>query len=225
MIKITMKNESTKNPHDICMWNDNSQCKECSIKGKVQCHKDSNYTLWFMLGFFPGFISNLLGMVFGYFFGTLNLFALTLGLIIYFSYWAFFFIIWEPKILCSHCPYWAEGNAKVIHCYANEGIPKIVPYNPRPLSKSERIQFIIAIIIFVSIPLPILALGGQFIYLIISIIGIALWLIILNRKICIACVNFSCPLNRVPKNIVDDFLKRNSVMREAWEKSGYKIDN
>jgi hypothetical protein len=36
-------------------------------------------------------------------------------------------------------------------------------------------------------------------------------------------VNFSCPFNRVPKDVVDSFLKENPKMRKAWEKKGYRL--
>ena len=45
----------------------------------------------------------------------------------------------------------------------------------------------------------------------------------LNVYVCRKCVNFSCPWNRVEKTIVDEYLRQNPVMREAWEKTGYKI--
>jgi len=221
---ITISDKKNKNPHDICTWKDTSECNECSIKGELQCHKDSKYTLWFMVGVLPSFIAAFGGMIFGYVFGPLNLIILILALSLYIGYLLFFFIIWEPRMLCSHCPYWAEGDAKIIHCYANEGIPKTVPYNPNPLSKSEQTQFVIGVILFVSIPLPILILGQQFIFLIISIIGIIMWFVILYHKICPDCLNFSCPFNRVPKKVIDSFLKLNPIMKDAWEKSGYKID-
>jgi hypothetical protein len=38
------------------------------------------------------------------------------------------------------------------------------------------------------------------------------------------CINFSCPINAVPKPLVDSYLKNNPVMRLAWEKSGYRLD-
>jgi hypothetical protein len=41
---------------------------------------------------------------------------------------------------------------------------------------------------------------------------------------CPSCVNFSCPLNKVPKPVIDAYLKKNNVMREAWKKSGWQID-
>ncbi|MDP8227300.1 MAG: hypothetical protein P9L89_06655 [Candidatus Celaenobacter polaris] len=46
----------------------------------------------------------------------------------------------------------------------------------------------------------------------------------LKNGFCSRCVNFSCGLNTVPKEYVDVYLKKNDVMREAWEKSGYVLD-
>jgi hypothetical protein len=37
-------------------------------------------------------------------------------------------------------------------------------------------------------------------------------------------VNFSCPLNNVPKELVDAYLVKNLIMKEAWEASGYKLN-
>lgn len=33
----------------------------------------------------------------------------------------------------------------------------------------------------------------------------------------------ACPLNTVPGDIVDEYLARNAVMREAWEASGHCV--
>jgi len=41
--------------------------------------------------------------------------------------------------------------------------------------------------------------------------------------ICPRCVNFSCPFNRIKKDKVDAYLRRNPVMRDAWENKGYKL--
>ncbi len=46
----------------------------------------------------------------------------------------------------------------------------------------------------------------------------------LRNGFCSRCVNFSCGLNTVPKEIVDAYLKKNDVMHEAWEKTGYILD-
>jgi hypothetical protein len=213
-----------KNPFDICIWKDISECESCSIEGRLQCHENFHYSLWFMVGFLPGFVFSILGIILGFIFGNLNLNLFITALVIWISYFVLFFILWEPRMLCRHCPYYAEGDAKVVHCYANHGLPKTTSFNPAPMTKFEKIQFIIGIALFIGIPIPFILFGGQFIFAIIAIIGAIFWLLILRFKICPDCVNFSCPFNRVPKNVVDCFLKRNSIMKEAWEKSGYKID-
>ena len=35
---------------------------------------------------------------------------------------------------------------------------------------------------------------------------------------CRGCVNFSCMFNKVPKELVDEYLKRNPIIKKAWEK-------
>jgi hypothetical protein len=37
-------------------------------------------------------------------------------------------------------------------------------------------------------------------------------------------VNFSCPLNVVPKEVVDEYLRRNPVMRRAWLAHGWHLE-
>ncbi len=46
---------------------------------------------------------------------------------------------------------------------------------------------------------------------------------ILFGWLCLRCVNFSCPFNRVSKKEVDAFLKENPEMRKAWKEKGYKL--
>ena len=70
------------------------------------------------------------------------------------------------------------------------------------------------------IPLLIISAIG-IVNIVISILFVALLL----KNFCLNCVNFSCPFNRVPKDVVDEYLKKNEVMRKAWEKSGWKIKN
>ena len=57
-----------------------------------------------------------------------------------------------------------------------------------------------------------------------SLMAAVLWVLIMFYAFCSQCVNFSCPLNTVPKSIVDEYLKRNPVMRDAWVKSGYHLE-
>ncbi|MHA1930026.1 MAG: hypothetical protein ACTSV2_15750 [Candidatus Thorarchaeota archaeon] len=163
------------------------------------------------------FIPTILGMYFG---------GMGWWLLGWFAYLIVFFELWENRILCAHCPYYAEngGQGHTLHCYANYGLYKTWPYDPRPMSRSHKIQFLVALSIFVGYPLPFLFLSGQYLALLIAGIGIVFWLATLKIKICPRCLNFSCPLNSVPKDIVDSFLKRNPVMCQAWEDCGYVVE-
>jgi len=58
-----------------------------------------------------------------------------------------------------------------------------------------------------------------------TLVGFVGFAFSLKKQICPRCVNFSCPLNAVPKPIVDKYLSKNPVMRKAWEKHGYQLDS
>ncbi len=204
-----------KNPHNVCIWNDSEECHYCSIKGKLICHFQSKYLLSFVGLFFIFVITIFIGVIMsGYGWYLLG----------WVGFWLIFFEFWEIRILCSHCPYYAE-EGRTLHCIANYSSLKIWNYHPEPMNKFEKIQLIIGFIILVGYPLIFLILGNQIILLIISIIEILGFFSFLILRRCNKCVNFSCPLNRVKKECIDAFLKKNPVMRKAWEDSGYKILN
>lgn len=160
-------------------------------------------------------------------------------LIAYVVFFFVFFGILEIRILCSHCPYYAE-NSKILHCFANHGTPKFWRYHPEPLNSFEKISSITGFFIFGGFPLLSQAYGILFLAVhykeyalvaLLGLIGIAVatlltaisFFSVLSIYYCPNCVNFSCPLNKVPKSMVDEYLERNPVMKEAWEKSGYKL--
>ena len=91
------------------------------------------------------------------------------------------------------------------------------------MSRSEQIQMIVGVSILMGFPFPFLILGQQWLLLIFASLGAILFGTILFGWLCLRCVNFSCPFNRVPKNVVDGFLKENPKMRKAWEKKGYRL--
>ena len=69
-----------------------------------------------------------------------------------------------------------------------------------------------ALLGMIGVTIATLLAGLQFLY-------------ILMYYFCSRCVNFSCPLNRVPKFRVDGYLAKNSVMKDAWQRSGYTLGN
>jgi hypothetical protein len=62
----------------------------------------------------------------------------------------------------------------------------------------------------------IIALVGMLLAIILSFaIFYSLFILFFCRK----CVNFSCMFNKVPKEYINEYLKRNPVIRKAWEKN------
>jgi len=198
---------------DICAQKDSSECIDCRIKDKLICHFHRKY-LFSFAGFFLIFaITAFIGVIlagYGWF---------LLGWV---GFWLFFFEIWEIRILCAHCPYYAE-EGRTLHCIANYSSLKLWKYHPEPMNRSEKIQLLLGFTILVGYPLIFLILGAKFIFLVICIVQIFSFFSFLMVKRCGKCVNFSCPLNHVKKEYVDTFLRKNPVMRKAWEENGYII--
>lgn len=212
---------SEKNEYNLCVFEDEIKCEECQLHDKIDCHFSLPKLLRFVGIFFATLIIGGLGMLLNGFLVEFIVFLLIAGI---FS--IVFFEMWEIKILCSHCPFYAE-NESHLKCYGNYGSLKIWKYNPAPMSKSEKIQLIIGFIILfiiINIPTIVFLLNGLWFWVISMIIGFSLFLINIKLKHCPRCNNFSCPFNTVPKEQVDIFLKKNPVMREAWENSGWRLD-
>jgi len=156
------------------------------------------------------------------------------------GYFALFFII-ETRILCSHCPYYAE-DGKILHCLANHGFYKYAKYHPEPLNLFEKILLIVGFILFgISFPLAqvyslvivtrnlssynLTILVTLAILLGLTIISVFFAFTFLFTGICPNCVNFSCPFNSVPRKYIDAYLERNPEMKQAWFEKGYKMSD
>ena len=193
------------NLSDFCIWKAKEECNNCVIKDKLICHFHRKYLLSFLGLFFIFAITSFIGVIiagYGWF---------LLGWI---GFWLFFFEFWEIRILCSHCPYYTEDN-RTIHCIANYGSLKLWKYHPEPMNPSEKIQLILGLVILFGYPLIFMILGRQLIFLLISIIEIFLFFSFLMIRRCGKCVNFSCPFNRVKKEVVRIFLEKNPAMKKA----------
>ena len=192
----------------ICLNCSSSKRQDCLLDKELDCHFRLRDLFLFFIGFLAFGVPAFLGIILsGY--GLL-----VIGWILYMI---FFLQIWENRILCSHCPYYAE-KGRILRCHANYGLFKLWKYNPHPMSLWEQFQFLIGVGIFVGFPIPWLILRNQFFLLTFTLIGAIVFLLILITKLCTRCVNFSCPLNRVPKEIMDRFLTRNPTMQKAWIK-------
>ena len=213
-ISITMSSTQNKQiePSQPCTWQSDSSCQNCQIKGRLQCRFESKNITNFFMVVMPYAVTVIAGAIHaGY--GRY--------LLLWLAYSFFFFFVWEARILCRHCPYWAE-NARILHCHANYGVFKIWKYEPDPMSKSERAQFILSASIWLILPFPLLLISAQYLLTLIGACTAISGVFLLKRNICSKCLNFSCPLNTVPKNLVDSYLELNPRIKEAWEHSSYQ---
>ena len=224
------------NPHIICTWDKQADCPNCSIHEKLMCKWDKKILSGFHGIAWPPIIMIIFGIVV-----VAILTGLWWLLIAYLVYFFLMFGIFEIRFLCSHCPYYAE-EGKTLHCLANHGSYKFWSYHPEPLNRFEKFMmyFLIATIFFIF-PLSILGYGISYVsynyaeyglIALLGLIGITVGCFVsaisfvytLKIFFCPHCVNFSCPLNSVPKPVIDEYLKKNDVMREAWEEFGWQID-
>jgi hypothetical protein len=223
-------------PHDVCTWRDEKVCVDCGLRGELNCRWDSKVLRFFVLKEIPPIVVAIFGMVMVGIMSGLwwPLAALFIMVIVF---WGFGL---ETRILCSHCPYYAE-EGKTLHCLALHGSPKWWRYRPEPMNRLEKTVLLFFFISLLVIPVLVEAYGIWFItthygeYGLIALLGMVgitlasimagiLWVLIMLYAFCSQCVNFSCPLNTVPKSMVDEYLRRNPVMRDAWVKSGYRLD-
>ncbi len=223
----------TQDSKITCTWDQEADCMNCTIQGELDCKWNRSLLIRFYKGGSLAMISGGMGLL------LVGLLVSWLPIIIYAVFWIFFFGFFEIRVLCSHCPYYAE-EGRTLHCLANHGTIKLWNYHPEPMNRWEKLGFLGGALFFVAFPVIaelwglyhlwidepeinfiILVLGAL---IVLSTLGGGLFFIFLHKKICPTCVNFSCPLNSVPKNLVDAYLKKNPIMREAWEKAGYQVD-
>jgi hypothetical protein len=146
------------------------------------------------------------------------------------------FIILEPRLLCSHCPFYTKPG-KILTCGGLYGMPKWWKYHPEPIKPWEKIIMLILGSVIDLVPF-LGMIGGVILFLLhiseyliygigltifsILFLGLAYYFskVLLGDR-CKRCPNFSCAMNKVPKELVMQFLEKNTVMQKAWEQSGY----
>lgn len=225
-----------KNPHNICTLNDDSDCHSCMNLNQLACKPDRKVALAFMLIGFAPMIASAIGMI------ILGRLTGMWWILISYAIWAILmFEAVEIWALCSHCPYYAE-DSKTLHCLGNNGSLKLWRYRPGPMSRFDKFIFLIVTVFVLFFLFPIGTYGYGIYFLaqnyntygsislsgfsglaLLTLLSVITFIHVLRTFFCTKCINFSCPLNTVHKHIVDKYLENNPVMREAWEKSGYKL--
>ncbi len=202
------------NPYDVCTWRSVSECADCRIAGRLKCRFKLGDLLRF-IGMFSLFaVPAVVGVIAGGYGWSLVGWAV---------FWLVFFELWEIRILCTHCPYYAERGT-TLHCIANYGSLKVWKYRPGTMNLFEKTQLMVGFAILGGFPFPFLLLGDQYLWAFTALCGLTAFFWTLHKWTCSKCVNFSCPLNSVSKTVVDAYLEHNPVMLKAWEESGYRLD-
>lgn len=215
----------------LCTFDKNASCNECINKGEISCKPDPNKVI----------ISHYLEFSF-IFMSTLGVGIISILLriwwpvVMFIAYIALFILVIQSRITCSHCPYYAESR-RILHCSENHFTPKLWRYHPEPINKWEKAGTFVGFGFLGGFPL-LIDLYGLWVFSqgtgnLVSIFGFSsiflgtlftlgaffLTFYFLN---CPHCVNFSCIFNKVPERNVREYLRRNPVMRKAWEKHGRK---
>lgn len=203
------------NNQKTCIWQPVSECRNCILAGRLSCHCKPGDEAYFIASFLTFVLPAIIGILIvgykWYLFGWIGV--------------AIIFLVLETRFICSHCPYFAKEGL-MLNCPTKNGFPKFFwKYHPEPINKLEKTLNIFADIVFLGYPLLFLIFSKQYIFLFLTIWGLTMFIWTLRKYFCRRCINFSCFLNPAPKEVIDEFLKLNPVMRRAWEEKGWKVED
>lgn len=221
-----------RNPYHLCTLDPNSECDACENKNILDCKLNRRQTIVTSLVIYSFIVVSALGL-----FLVWQISGMWWMLVVFAVFVVVFFFVVEPRITCSHCPFYAEDRVR-FNCPGNMLTPKIWKYHPEPMNKYEKLGTLVGFIFFGAFPVFselygvwILVAEGHalmdvmVVELVVILLATGLLIVILYAiflfLFCRKCVNFSCQFNKVPKEVADRYIKKNPVMREAWEKSGY----
>jgi hypothetical protein len=173
-------------------------CAGCPASQSVQCHFTLRGHLLLTMVWAPSILVGGAGV-------------LRLGvapLIGWAVYMVLFFGLIETRVLCSHCPHYAEGGRR-LRCWANRGSLKLWAYRPGPLTGVERWVFITGLATVWLVPLTLLVSSRQWLLLALFVPATAGFFFTLRLRWCSRCMNFACPLNRVGGEAREAWIARN----------------
>jgi len=184
------------------------KCDGCRVSEKLVCHFNFRQLLIFLLMALPVFL------LAGFLIYQFNSFILIPWILFILSFFGFI----EIRVMCSHCPHYAETEIKSLKCWANYGSPKIWQYRPGPMSLLEKVVFYSGFIIIAGTPIAVAILQTSYVLLSVYIVLIAVWKWALKTFYCNHCINFACPFNNIDSEIRNDFFDKNPAIGEAWKK-------
>jgi len=177
-----------KQPSTACIC---ETCEGCELDERLLCHHTTAEKIDFMVLVIGWFIPFAAGMIIG---------KHWVGQIVWAALAIIFFGYVEALILCRHCPHYAEPGF-FLSCHANAGLPKIPKLDPRPLTRLERIVWVIYVLVLFLYFIPFFIVSQQWVLLVINTWAFILAARMLIRTKCRRCYVVSCPLNRLPDDL------------------------
>jgi hypothetical protein len=181
-------------------------CDGCEIEGKLLCIHTQKDLMDFFVLFIGWALPFFAGMVIGGFW---------LGLAVWIGLSVIFFGYVEARILCRHCPHYAEDGF-TLKCHANWGLPKFPRFDPHPISRAEKAIWLFYAAVLFLYYIPFFVISGQWLLLAITTWGFIVWAWTLQRTQCNRCYNLSCPVNRVPDDVQRVFFEHYPDFAQAW---------
>lgn len=120
---------------------------------------------------------------------------------------ALFFGVIEIRVLCSHCPHYGKPGA-FLRCWANYGMPRLWRYRPNLMSRFEKVTLLAGFAVVWGFPALYMIFEKNWIFLSIYLFLATGFFVILRLSNCRKCINFSCPLNGVSRELKEAFKQR-----------------
>ena len=183
-----------------------STCTGCHAAESIQCHFGPGDLFHFYLICLPSFLVGGAGIL------SVGLVPVVIWIAIVISFFGFI----EIRVMCSHCPHYAEEGS-TLKCGANYGSPKLWKYRPGPMSTTENVVFFIGLAAVFGYPLGFFVVSGEWFLLTLYFLLNAMFFVTLRKFLCSRCMNFACPVNVVPDPVRELFWKRNPRVEKAWK--------
>ena len=198
-----MKFLDPNKPISTCV---SGECDSCAVHRTLHCHFKLRDVIHFYLIVSPSFLLGGAGIYHVSGWWLVPWMIIVVG----------FFNFVEIRVLCSHCPHYAEEGGS-LRCWANYGSPKIWKYRPGPMTLLEKTVLLTGFALVWGYPLFFLIADFQLFLLIVYPLTVAGFFMTLRTFLCSQCMNFACPLNTVNSEIRKDFFDRNPKVAEAWK--------
>lgn len=192
------------NPLPTCRDGD---CRGCVIADRLICHFGGRQLVFFLALALPVFL------IAGYALYRFSPVFLIPWFLLILAYFGFI----EIRVMCSHCPHYAEPVVKTLKCWANYGSPKLWKYRPGPMSGMEKAVFYAGFLLLFLPSAVFSLLQQEFLFLILYCALLAAWKRALTVFFCRKCINFACPFNCVGEEIRRCFLEKNPEAMTARE--------